>query len=584
MSSSKLVSVIIPFYDSEVFLKDAVESVIAQSYKSWELLLIDDGSTDSSTAIALDYANKYPDKIHYLQHEEHKNMGACASRNLGIQQSKGKYIALLDSDDVWLPEKLEQQIDIIQKNKDVDAVIGLSEYWHSWSGNSKELTKDHIPELGLTSDIVYKPPSLLKLIFPLGKANAPCPSVLLLTKNILKKIGGFEQAFTGLYQYYEDQAFLSKLYLNALIYPAENCWIKYRIHPDSCSSRVKKLGEHNRVKLHYFYWLKRYFYDNGFNEKHTLDILNENILELESNIEKDVRKWEKIAKNRKNEINELKKQIAVLKKELVKESNKKQHNTDKKLNNLTIKTISAEGARLLTKYISSPGHYLTKTVRNIENIIYDTEDKPFGKKRLKIPVSKKWGWERGTPIDRYYIDKFLKQNSEHIKGNVLEINDDIYTKKFGGQDVIRSDVLDINEKNENATIIADLQKADNIQSNSFDCIILTQTLQLTYDYESVIKNCERILKKDGVLLATFPGITKILVNKPFKWYWNFTSFSAEVIFNKYFDKEKVEISKHGNVLSASAFLFGLARQELTNEELDYNDPEFEVIITIKAVK
>ena len=211
MQLNPLVSVIIPFYNSEKFIKDAIDSVIAQTYTNWELLLIDDGSTDSSTEIALEYVDQYHDKFYYLEHKDHKNKGTCASRNLAIRNSKGKYIALLDSDDVWFPEKLEQQTNIIRKNKDIDVVFGLSEYWHSWNSNSKELTKDHIPELGLKSDIVYKPPSLLNLIFPLGKANAPCPSVLIMSKRILEEIGGFEEAFTGIYQYYEDQAFLSKL-------------------------------------------------------------------------------------------------------------------------------------------------------------------------------------------------------------------------------------------------------------------------------------------------------------------------------------------------------------------------------------
>ncbi|MHC5074529.1 MAG: glycosyltransferase family 2 protein, partial [Planctomycetota bacterium] len=135
MSDKHLVSCIIIFFNAEKFLEEAIESVFAQTYKNWELLLVDDGSTDSSTAIAHNYIEQYPEKIRYLEHEGHQNRGMSATRNLGIYNAKGEYIAFLDADDIWLPYKLEQQIPILVSHAQAGMLYGSSYYWYSWTGN-----------------------------------------------------------------------------------------------------------------------------------------------------------------------------------------------------------------------------------------------------------------------------------------------------------------------------------------------------------------------------------------------------------------------------------------------------------------
>src|SRR5215212_9963596 len=109
MSSKPLVSVVIPFLNTENFIQEAIESVVAQTYENWQLFLVDDGSTDDSTRIAQEYTESYPGKIFYLEHPRHQNCGVSASRNLGISYAKGEYVGFLDADDVWLPHALEQQ-------------------------------------------------------------------------------------------------------------------------------------------------------------------------------------------------------------------------------------------------------------------------------------------------------------------------------------------------------------------------------------------------------------------------------------------------------------------------------------------
>jgi SAM-dependent methyltransferase len=209
----------------------------------------------------------------------------------------------------------------------------------------------------------------------------------------------------------------------------------------------------------------------------------------------------------------------------------------------------------------------------------------FGTLRRLTPVSGHWGFDRGVPIDRYYIEQFLAEHVDEIRGHVLEIEDDVYTRRFGGHRVTACDILHLTDENERATIVADLADAQHIPSGTFDCVILTQTLQYIYDTRAVVKTLERILKPEGVLLATLPGITRIGREKwPGSWFWGFTTDSARRLFAEAFDTRSVTIEAFGNVLTASAFLYGLAAEELRQDELNHRDPDFEVLIVVRAVK
>lgn len=202
------------------------------------------------------------------------------------------------------------------------------------------------------------------------------------------------------------------------------------------------------------------------------------------------------------------------------------------------------------------------------------------------PISTLFGYDRGQPIDRYYVENFLLQHKNDIHGRVLEIGDDTYTKKFGGTKVKRSDILHAVEGNPSATIVADIAHADNIPSNTFDCIILTQTLQFVYDLPSAINHLHRILKPGGVLLATVPGISQISRYDIDRWgeFWRFTTQSAQRLFEDKFSAKMIEVEAYGNVLIAIAFLHGLAVEELNPEHFEYQDPDYQVLITVRAAK
>jgi SAM-dependent methyltransferase len=210
----------------------------------------------------------------------------------------------------------------------------------------------------------------------------------------------------------------------------------------------------------------------------------------------------------------------------------------------------------------------------------------FGHLRRLTPISSIFGYDRGTPIDRYYIERFLSAYAPDIKGHVLEFGDDSYTRTFGGERVKKVDVLHPKEGNPRATIVADLASAEHIPSDTFDCIICTQVLMYVYRVDAAIQTLHRILKPGGVLLATVAGISQIARGDMQQWgeYWRFTTMGAERLFADVFPREAVSVVGCGNVLAAVALLHGFAAEELTPEELDYNAPDYEVSITIKAVK
>jgi SAM-dependent methyltransferase len=211
----------------------------------------------------------------------------------------------------------------------------------------------------------------------------------------------------------------------------------------------------------------------------------------------------------------------------------------------------------------------------------------FGDLRRLQPVDDDYGWKFGQVIDRYYIDNFIASHSKDIQGRVLEIGIDDYTIKFGGKKVTKSDVLHYVEGNPKATIVADLTQADNIPSDTFDCIIITQTLQMIFDVRSAIKHLHRILKPGGVLLVTSHGTSKIgrfLGTDAWGTYWHFTCQSKRFLFEEHFEQSKVKVEAWGNILSATAFLYGLIVEDLTKEEMDFQDPRYEVLIGVRAVK
>jgi SAM-dependent methyltransferase len=212
----------------------------------------------------------------------------------------------------------------------------------------------------------------------------------------------------------------------------------------------------------------------------------------------------------------------------------------------------------------------------------------FGSLKRLDPISPIFGIDRDLiSIERWYIESFLDKHRADVRGRVLEMGDPNYTVKFGDDRVTKSDVLNYVEGNPKATIVADLTNAPHIPDNTFDCIIITQTLQMIYDIHAVIAEMHRILKPGGVVLATSHGITKVARREGVDdWgeYWNFTTQGSRRMFGDVFGRENIQVSSYGNILTTIANLHGLAASEVDPDELAYNDPDYELLVMVRAVK
>lgn len=260
VSDAPVVSVVLIFYEDERFLPEAIESVLAQSYTDWELILADDGSQDGSTAIARRYADAHPSRIRYTEHPGHANRGASATRNLGIRHARGRYVALMDSDDVWCPEKLAEQVALLDEHPEVGLLFGASLYWWSWAEHPAR--PDRLMPIGTEPDRVVHPPELVTELYPLGHGTAPCPSSCIVRREVFATVGGFEEHMPWLY---EDQGFLTKAYLSVPVYVSSRCWDRYRRHPGGVTMSTSPQRYHEIRR----YWLA--WYEQHLREQRVTD-------------------------------------------------------------------------------------------------------------------------------------------------------------------------------------------------------------------------------------------------------------------------------------------------------------------------
>ncbi|MEB3179650.1 MAG: glycosyltransferase family A protein [Nostocaceae cyanobacterium] len=265
MTNKPIVSVIISFFNGEKFFEPAIQSVFDQTYKHWELLLVDDGSRDKSTEIARQYAEKYPEKVRYLEHKNHQNCGLSATRNLGLKHALGEYIAFLDADDIWLTPKLEKQVAILDACPDAGMVYGPTLMWYSWTGKPEDAGRDRLRVLGVQPNTLVVPPKLLT-VFLRGQGETPATCGVLIRREVIEMVGGFEESFRNMF---EDQAFFAKVCLTTSIFVEGECWDRYRQHPDSICNVSKKTGKYhtqrlNPTQLKYLQWLESYLSKSGW--------------------------------------------------------------------------------------------------------------------------------------------------------------------------------------------------------------------------------------------------------------------------------------------------------------------------------
>lgn len=538
LNSHALISVIIPCYNQGRYLATAINSVRSQTYRHYEIIVIDDGSDDNTK----DIAEAFSEVIYVFQ----QNQGLAAARNTGIDHSRGEFLVFLDSDDWLLNTALETNLSYLLKKPEIAFVSGAHKIYYeqdrSWHDIIKDVENNHYCKL-LESNYIAMIASVMfqRWIFDVFRFDTKlklCEDYDLYLK-IARKYSIYHhlEMMAVYYIHHNNSSNNSSMMLKSALFVLD---------------RQKSTLTNDQEK----YWFKS---GQSFWKSWYTPIIYRKLVAL---------RLENSA-----------------------------------IDDLDVKTLRRYNKRLFIKFIKekysmSLRNGLLRTRANIGRLIPGYFFKMFGKsyvpKQGKVkmgdfnrtsPFSEQFGYDRGGPIDRYYIENFLKNNVLKIKGRVLEIGDNEYTLKYGGSCITTSDILHIDENNPKATFVGDLSSAVHIPGDIFDCIILTQTLDLIYDFRGAIETCYRILKPGGALLITVPGISHIGHDEWGKfWLWSFTGTSLKKMIAECFSIKMMEVETFGNVLVATAFLYGMGLPELKKEQLDKTDPHYQVIIAASAIK
>lgn len=199
------------------------------------------------------------------------------------------------------------------------------------------------------------------------------------------------------------------------------------------------------------------------------------------------------------------------------------------------------------------------------------------------PLCDNFGFSRGTPVDRHYIEAFLAEHARDIGGRVLEVGDDLYSRRFGGGRIVRQDVLHVSPGQRAATITGDVSDDGVLPKSTFDCIIFTQTLHLVFDVAKAIAFLHAALRPGGVLLLTSPGISPVDRGEwKESWYWSLSEQSMSRLLSASFDPADVKVRAYGNLFSATAFLHGAAVEDTGTRRLEAVDPAYPVVVAARA--
>jgi SAM-dependent methyltransferase len=568
--------VIIPAYNAESTLAETLASLQRQTRDDWEAIVIDDGSTDATLTVAR-HVGAADARVRVVAQE---HGGESAARNTGLSQARGEWLVFLDSDDWLLPRYLEAM---------TDAAEGEScDVLHcGWQAVGRH---------GGHGPMRFGPPDP-DLFPPLAQSNCLVIHTCLTRRSVSDAIGLFDTHLVTCADWDFWQRAARSGYRFRLV---PEVLAAYRLRPNSAGTQARQLlrdamtviarghGVDSRVPrpvdryvsgmpeggapaagTAFLCWAAGLCIGRGEPTNALWDIIGTPAGPLAAAFVSDV----------------LFESVPIPRGELPSAWTGLWSNVEPELD------------RFLTRLegkIATPGLARAAKQDLMEKILRHTTpsdsegrraDNPFAVPPLTRPISAEWGFDRGRPVDRYYIERFLDRCRADVRGRVLEVGDDTYTRRYGGDRVVATDVLHVEAGHAQATIVADLTDAPQLETDGFDCVILTQTLQLIHDLPTALQTVRRILKPGGVLLATFPGLSRTSRTEwPGSWFWRLTPDSARRMFGRAFETDAVSIESHGNVLAASAFLYGLAADELAAAELDYHDPDYDVVITARVVK
>jgi SAM-dependent methyltransferase len=454
-----------------------------------------------------------------------------ASRNLGIANAKGEYIALLDADDVWLPNKLEHQVAILESQPATAMVYGATQWWYSWTGNPEDRLRDYIHDLGVEPNTLLYPPTLLTRFLRRPEIS-PCTCSVLMRRNIVEQVGGFEEIFQGLY---EDQAFFAKLCLLAPVFVSPVCLARYRQHPNSNCSVTQETGKHAAARSAFLGWLADYVSKQNVNNGALSTAL----------------RW-KIWPCRYPRLDRI--------------YQRARHGLPGRI------LRSAQGLKLSCLRLP-----LIRSLRCLQF----RRLQPLGHSR-----------QRGTPIVRYYWESYLRSHQADIRGIALEIGSTETIRRFGGMAVSCAEAIDLSPHSPEVTVVADLSRADHVPSERYDCFVNQFTMHLLYDAEAALYHAIRILKPGGVLLINFscvdyyfPRGLDMGTGAPLFVYRWYTPIQVENLFRSLsLGPKDYSLSTCGNLFTRIAYQMNMPAEELTRRELESADPGHPLLICVRAVK
>ncbi len=541
-TDTPLISVIITCYNHGKYLAEAIQSIKAQTYSNFELLIVDDGSIDDTALVSAEF-----DWAHYIYQP---NAGLSAARNTGLKHASGDFILFLDADDRLLPDAIEHSIRTMNLNPDTGFVFGGHRF----------INGEGVIYGGLqTCDFerAAKPYENLLISNFIAMHGA-----VLFRKQALQQAGGYDTALPSC----EDYDIYLKIANRYKIVYHHHIIAEYRKHGENMTANPARMLKYALIVL----------------KRHKNESLK--VATRLQYYQKGIAFWQQyygntLFKMAKNNLRAFQYKHGLLQLWQVFRMAPDVILTPRK------NRMKNKAAKIFKRLF--PG--ITKQL--VAQSLSGRNAPPKGGviwgdlKRVK-PISEYFGYDRGNmPVDRYYIQGFLQRHNNDIYGNVLEIGESLYTKMYG-HDVEKAHIFHVDSENTNATYTGEIENAHHIPDNFYDCIIFTQTLQYIYRFEDAIVQLGRILKPGGTLLLTVPGLSPISKD-PWseRWQYNFTASALRKAFAKSFpNASELTLASYGNVMVATAAMYGLAAEEMSPEELNYQDDLYQVVNTLKVVK
>jgi glycosyltransferase involved in cell wall biosynthesis len=533
------VSIVITCYNQGRYLSEAIESAQAQTHAADEIVVVDDGSTDDTPQVIA--------RSPGVRAVRQANRGLAAARNLGLRQSTGEFVIFLDADDTLEAVAVEAGLRAFASEPSSAFVFGR----FLWS-NETGRWQDAVSALPWPRDAY---PGLLNRNF-IGMHAA-----VMYRRDALKRAGGYDESLPAC----EDYDVYLRIARASPVSGHETIVAVYRQHADNLSrDAALMLRSVLRVLRR-----QRPYAASDDNARSC----------LRAGLEAWKRYYGKpLVEQAVTHLREPGKRLRGAAEVLTVLRHARGNLFSEQFNALRVLARACMPA--------VPARLRNRILRRWPAIDY--KPRP-GRLRLGdldrlSPVSRAFGFDRGRPIDRYYIEAFLAAHSHGIRGRVLEIGDREYTRRFGGARVVHSDVLNLLPGNAQTTIQADLIHGTGLPSGAFDCIIATQTLHLIFDVPAALRTLHRALRPEGTLLLTVPGTISQLAADRWRdyWHWGFTASTLARLLAEAFPDSQAAIVQFGNVLVCTAFLQGMAAEELSATDLDHCDELYPLVLAARV--